>query len=244
MEDTALNPDLEKLIRLQHLSDEIKRHTKRCDEIPAEINTLESLLKNAQSKIDSVKQKIKDSEGIIRKNERTIADSREMQGKYRTQLFKLKSNREYQALNKEIELLKEKISECETQIIMNMEEIDNSEKDLTEAEAYLKDEKKRIDQLKAERNSELKEEQRRLSEAESAYQEIYGTIDEELRDVYDRLVRKNGRAVAEVNQKCCGNCYVKVRPQIAATAQGNDTLIQCDKCGVYLYNPEIMQKTS
>ncbi|HPQ39968.1 MAG TPA: hypothetical protein PLV45_06295, partial [bacterium] len=213
-----MNPDLEKLIRLQHLADEILHHRTRCDSIPREMTQLNSQLEGAVSKVDRITQQIRDSEARIRKNERAISDSREMQGKYRTQLFKLKSNREYQALNKEIELLKTKISECETEIIISMEEIDSAEKKLSDAKAYLKEETQRIEVLKRDLESELKEEQRRLAEAESAYGDVYNELEPVQREDYDRLVRKNGRAVADIHQKCCGNCHVKVRPQIAATA--------------------------
>ncbi|MCD4652664.1 hypothetical protein K8T06_01875, partial [bacterium] len=165
-------------------------------------------------------------------------DSRDQQGKYRMQLFKLKSNREYQALNKEIELLDKKISESETDIIERMESIDNAEIEQKEAEIYLKKEETRVGLQKATVEKELKEETRRLIEAETVYSKEHGNLDESLRDNFDRLVRKNSRGVAELNGRNCGNCFVKVRPQIAASAMGNTEILTCDTCGVYLYSRE------
>ncbi|MBN1295981.1 hypothetical protein JXA80_04320 [bacterium] len=221
---------------LQHLLDEIQAHQRRCREIPELIASLTEKLTGARTKVDAIKVSITENEGKIRKSERLITDSRDMQGKYRTQLFKLKSNREYQALNKEIEVLSERISDAETEIILSMEEIDRARDQLTEAEGYLNSEKERIGQEQKVLEAELHEERRRLSEAEIAYRERYGKLGDDIRDNYDRLIRKNGRAVAELNQKSCGNCFVKVRPQIAATAADNNTLVLCDKCGVYLYS--------
>lgn len=233
-----MNPVLKKLIRVQNLADQIKSHQKRCTEVPAQIELLEKQFATAQAKADSVKTKIKDNETKIRKNEQSIADSRDQQGKYRTQLFKLKSNREYKALNKEIEMLNEKISASETAIIEAMEAIDNAGTEMKDAEMHLKEEKARIDLDKKALEHELTEENRRLKEAEDAYASEHESIPEETRVVYDRMVRKNGRGIATIEGKNCGNCYVKVQPRIAATALGNDTLINCDKCGVFLFNLE------
>ncbi|MCD4653365.1 hypothetical protein K8T06_05465, partial [bacterium] len=144
-----MNPVLKMLIRIQHLADQINGHRKRCDEIPTMIQRLEKQLANAREKLKSIKATIKENEEQIRFKERFIADSRDQQGKYRMQLFKLKSNREYQALNKEIELLDKKISESETDIIERMESIDNAEVEQKKAEIYLKEEETRVGLQKA-----------------------------------------------------------------------------------------------
>ncbi|MBN1879432.1 hypothetical protein JW823_04915 [bacterium] len=233
-----MNPDLEKLMNIQHLSDEIQRLKKRCDEIPGILLDFDRQLDSSQKKLDSIKSLIKDNEARIRKCEIAIQDARTQQGKYRTQLFKLKSNREYQALNSEITLLGEKISAFETEIIENMENNDSAQCARKQAEEHLKAEKIRIGEEKLKISSELSEEKRRLEDAQAAYERQRQEMDEEIISQFDRLVRKNGRAVSELHGKNCGNCYVKVRPQIAASVIGNTCLLNCDKCGVYLYSVE------
>lgn len=223
---------------LQSLADEVVRLKRRCNEIPVMIKNLDTQLASSEKKLDSIKTQIKENEGRIRKCESAIQDARDQQGKYRTQLFKLKSNREYQALNTEIVALGEKISASETEIIEIMERNDNAQSMRTDAEKHLKEEKTRISLEKSRFESELKEEQRRLQEAESAYIEIRKSIEESIVMQFDKLVRKNGRAVSELHNKDCGNCFVKVRPQIAASVIGNSNLVNCDKCGVFLYMPE------
>ena len=233
-----MNPDLQLLMEIQFYSDEIKRLQNRCQEIPEQINELDEELICMTKKVERFKEIIREHELKIRVCEGKIKESKEKQGKYRAQLFKLKSNREYQAMNTEIEMLAEQISQFETEIIESMEIIDETRVKYTAGTEKLSNEERRFNDQKKILNSELKEEKRRLDEMEKAYTEKRSVLSEELTDSYDRLIRRNGRAVAELLDKNCGNCYVKVQPQIAAAVQSNSHLVNCDKCGVFLFVKE------
>jgi uncharacterized protein len=233
-----LNPDLQVLMEIQFYSDEKTRLKNRCQQIPEQIGELDTRLSRAKKHVDSVKEKIRENELRIRKCESHIRESKDQQGKYRAQLFKLKSNREYQALNAEIETLADRISLLETEIIESMEIIDEAHKEHAAAVENLSLEEKRITSEKKLLNAELQEEKRRLTEMEKAYSEKRNDLSDDLLSQYDKLVRKNGRAVAELSDKNCGNCFVKVQPQIAASIQGNSNLVNCDKCGVFLFVSE------
>jgi uncharacterized protein len=236
--EVFLNPLLNDLMETQFLSDELSRLQKIVKQAPTQIAKLDAQLKTARTKRDSIKDKIQATEMKIRKCESLTKDAKEQQGKYRNQMFTTKSNREYQTLNSEINALNDKISQYETDIIESLEYIDNAKAELSDSEKYLKEEEVRIAEEKDKLNAELREDQRRLQEIESGYTAKRSLLPEELLLHYDKLVRKNGRAVARLDQKTCGNCFVRVQPQIVARAFGNSNLVNCDKCGVFLYVSE------
>ncbi len=233
-----MNPLLKILMEVQFLSDELSRLEKLCKQTPELIARLDAQLKTSKKKRDAIKDEIQANEMRIRKCEGLIKDAKDQQAKYRTQMFTTKSNREYQTLNSEINALNDRISQYETDIIETLDLIDEAKESLKKSESHLKDEETRIASEKEKLNVEDQENQRRLHETRAGYTKKRTALPEELLEKYDKLVRKNGRAVSRLDKNTCGNCYVKVQPQIVARVFGNSNLVNCDKCGVFLYVSE------
>ena len=226
---------LENLITLQLTDLNITKHRKRCGEIPDEIRKIDEQLQEQVKKVDDTKVLLKELEKKIRGNEQQIELNKQQQGKYRTQLFKLKSNREYQALNSEINLLQEKNSQLETEILELYENIDKSKAMLNTCETELKQKTAEISQSKGKWERELSEEMKALEKAELCRQGFIEILSEACVAKYEKLLRKRGSAVCEIIAGNCGGCFVKLRPQLSASVRGNDQLINCEKCGRFLY---------
>ncbi|MGB3975216.1 MAG: hypothetical protein WBM02_03480 [bacterium] len=233
-----MHPDLQLLIEIQSYSDKRAKSQIRCREIPEQINELDEELMCLKKKVEHFQEKIREYKLKINICEGKIKELKEKQGNHRAQLFKLKSNREYQAMNTEIELLAEKISLLETEIIESMEIIDKARDEYDAGKEKLSSEEDRLTKDKKRLDSELQNEKLQLGGFEKAYLEKRNALSEELLDRYDRLIRKHGRAVAELVEKNCGNCCMRVQPQIAAAVQSNSELVNCDKCGVFLFVKE------
>ncbi|MBN1356108.1 hypothetical protein JXA40_07545 [bacterium] len=232
---------IDRLIELHKLDMDIARLRKQCCEIPAQIKLLDGELSRAGQKVAGKQVEIRENEKKIRSREQAIEGHREQQGKYRVQLFKLKSNREYQALNNEILLLNDKISEIETDILEYFERIDAARKDLNRLEMELRELERKIVEKQKVLKEQYRGEEKLLVQKEAERKELIKAIDAEYLERYQRLVRKHGSAVAEIVSGSCGGCYVRIRPQLAALARSNDVLVNCEKCGRFLYWSDVSE---
>jgi uncharacterized protein len=230
-----LKADLENIISLHKTDSVIESFKRICTEIPVVIAKLKNEISSVRRKIDDYKVEIKENEKKIRKNEQDIETHRQQQGKYRAQLFKLKSNKEYTALNAEIIVLDEAISKLETEILELLEKSDRSRESLKLLELSIKDEELRINAKIREKEAELDQEKEKLEHEELVRSALIESLHSETVEKYLKIVKKRGSAVAEIISGNCGGCNVKVRPQMASLVRSNDQLIQCEKCGRFLY---------
>ncbi len=232
---------LEHLIHLQKVDGKIKTLKDQSDGIPKQIASLDSKLNRSREKVEKIKKTLKNNELQIRKNESAIEESRQQQGHYRGQLFKLKSNREYQALKSEIDGLDSKISSFETDILEILEDTDNQKIALKKAEKSLASEILELNMQKNDLKIELDAVLADLNDCEKDFAETTSEIPEEHLARYTRIKTKRGSAVAEIVSGNCGGCYMKVRPQFSAMVRSNSELLQCEKCGRYLYWSDVSE---
>jgi uncharacterized protein len=236
-----LDATLENLIALHHCDSAIKQLQKKCSEIPLMIQNLEKEMEAYTLAIDSIKNGIKTGEKRAKENESGIEDSRQQQGKYRAQLFKLKSNREYQALTAEIEILDKKISELETGILELFEENDHNREKLKKLQSEFKLKEIGIIEEKKKLNDDLRHELTKFRTEEKIRSEIVNKINPEVVAKYSRILKKHHSAVAAIVNGNCGGCFVKVRPQLSALVRGNDQILNCEDCGRFLYWSDVSE---
>jgi len=236
-----LDATLEKLIQLQKTDEVIQSLKVKSESIPDDIAGLDAKLNESRATVEKIKNKIKENELCIRKNESSIEECRQQQGKYRGQLFKLKSNREYLALKTEIDLLDGKISGYETEIIEMLEDTDTQKENLVKSEGELKEKTKTLNQEKNELSKVLEKVNTELIQSDSLQKKLESQIPEETLGKYQRISAKRGSGVSEIKTGNCGGCYMKVRPQISAMVRANDQLINCEKCHRFLYWSDVSE---
>ena len=153
--------------------------------------------------------------------------------KSQERLSQVKNNREYDALQEEIDVHREKISESETEILRIMDSLDQLKKELEAKKADFKELKQKNEEEIERLDQVLKsiEEKRLLQEEER--KKIVVRIDKNLFNTYERIRKgyKNGVAVAKVKRDACGGCFQKIPPQQISEIKKNERIIRCETCG-------------
>jgi hypothetical protein len=150
--------------------------------------------------------------------------------------MEVKTNKEYQAMQKEMSVAEQEISDQETRMLERMEESDALAAELKTAEAALKSEQAEIARdrqaLEAERESAATELQRITDERGT----VAAQVGREALAVFDRVAHgRKGQAMAEARDGLCTVCHVRLRPQVFNQARRNETIIQCESCQRILY---------
>jgi len=231
-----VNQQIEYLIKLQETDSKILSLSRAVREFPAKITAAELPLNESQTTLDRVKQKIDLLEKKKRDKESGLDDVTVRIQKMKGRTSEIKTNKEYQALLKEIEAVEKERSTTEDEILVIMEEIDACSKQKKAAEATFIIEKKKIEELKKKIDTDRSEIEKELSSVKELRAGVAAFVDRELYDQYTILIEAcNGVAVTEVKEEICQGCNMNIPPQLFVEIKKQEEMFNCPQCRRLLY---------
>ena len=232
-----MSPDIERVIALQRLDSAVLDAERRLADEPEREKGFEARLESARERLTSARQRLTENQNARREIEKEVAVQQARLSKFRDQLMDVKTNREYQAIQHEIEIAQNEVKALEEKILERMIEADDLTAAHKRADAALAAEQKAVetDRRKTlEENGDLKAALERISAERLT---LVAAIDKKLLAIFELVARKrNGIAVAEARDGICTICHVRLRPQVFNTVLRNDQIIQCDTCNRILYS--------
>lgn len=232
-----MNPDLERVIALQRLDSAVHDATRRLADESERQKVFESRIQTARDRVAAAKAQLTENQNARRTVEKEVAVQQGRLSKFRDQLMEVKTNKEYQTIQHEIETAQNGVKILEEKVLEHMIEADDFSAAVKRGEADLVAEQKAVeaDQRKMlTENAELKAAAERMAVERAA---LVAAIDTRLLAVYEGVAKKrNGIAVAEARDGVCGICHVRLRPQVFNTVLRNDQILQCDSCNRILYH--------
>jgi predicted nucleic acid-binding Zn-ribbon protein len=228
--------DLERVIALQHLDTSAADAQRRLAEEPDRQKALDARLEAARQIVADAKTRLTDSQNARRTLEKDVAVHQGRLSKFRDQLMAVKTNVEYQAMQKEIEFAQREVKEIEDKVLERMLEADELSAAVKRAEAQLGAETKAVDAERRVLAGDVEALRTSLERIRSERAELVRTIDPQVLAVYDLVARRrNNIAVALARDGICTICHVRLRPQVFNNIRRNDSIIQCDSCQRILY---------
>lgn len=231
-----MHPDLQNLIQLQELDLEADRARHRIAEMPATQQALESRVADGAAAVAAVKERIAAAQAARREIEKELATIQGRLSKYKGQLMEVKTNKEYQAMQKEISVAEHEVRGHEDKLLDHMEYAETFAAELKAADEALK-----AAQADAAREQKVLDSERQTLEADlarltAARGGVVATLSPEALMLFERIAHgRRGIAVAEARDGLCTLCHVRLRPQMFNEVRRNDGLHQCDSCTRILY---------
>ncbi len=237
-------PDLERLIKLQQLDDFVERARRTIADHPAAVKSLDDRLAAVRENVAAAKQRTADNQAARRALEKDLAAVQGRLSKFRDQLMEVKTNREYQAMQKEIETAQVEVRAVEDRILDRMVEADELVGAVKEAEAAQAAAHKEIDAERQRMETEVTQLQRQLEQTGGQREALLAEVSPAALAIYRSVApKRRGIAVAEARNGLCTICQVRLRPQVFNDILRNDTIIQCDSCQRILYSAPAAQPT-
>ena len=231
-----MNPDLQHLIHLQELDLTAERHQRRAADIPQLQAALDARLAERTAAVDAVKARIAASQAARREIEKDLAAVQGRLSKFKNQLMEVKTNKEYQAMQKEMSVAEQEISDQETRMLERMEEADGLAAELKSAEAALKTAQAEIVKEREQLEAEKLDVERHLQRTREERTAVAAQVSRETLAIFDRIAHgRKGLAMAEARDGLCTVCHVRLRPQVFNEARRNESIIQCDSCTRILF---------
>jgi predicted nucleic acid-binding Zn-ribbon protein len=231
-----LHPDLQHLIHLQELDLASERVRQRVADIPGAIAALDDRLSERTSAATAVKARIDASQTARREIEKELAAVQGRLSKYKDQLMEVKTNKEYQAMQHEIQAAEQVVREHEDRLLDRMEEQETLAAELKTAEAALKSAQAEIKSEKKSLETERAELDRKLEQQTTERAALAAQISRPALTLFEQLAKhRRGIALSEARAGSCTQCHVRLRPQVFNEVRRMDALIQCDSCSRILF---------
>ena len=234
-----MEPNLERLIRLQELSLAIEEVGKNLGTIPLRIQDLEQSVAHHRADVAKAKDELAGLLKDRRKLEGDLAMVETRISKYQGQLMEVKTNKEYTAMLSEIETVKNERGGIETRILQEMEAADALERSIREKEIELAAEQRKVSAALEVLGREQEGLEAQNARLDAERKEVEGGLPRELVTEFVRISRgRGGLAVARVVAGLCQGCSVRIQPRVFQLVRKNEALIHCDSCKRYLYYVE------
>ena len=232
-----MSPDLEHLIELQNLETAIDEGRRRIAAHPQRVADADARLAQAKEAVEAVKQRLKASQEVRRDAEKEAATYQGRLSKFKDQLSAVKTNREYQAMQHEIETAQKELGVVEERVLERMMESDALAAEIKKAEQQLAAQQKEVDAEKKTLAEELVTVEAGLKDATEKRSARVASLPPQLIALFEQVARaRKGVAITTATRDgLCAACHVRLRPQVFQEIRRNDQIIQCASCNRILY---------
>ena len=241
IKEFSIEEKLSSLIHLQKIDSKLDEIKILKGELPMEVADLEDEVHGLHARKIRVEEEINGINEFILERRNIIKDSEELIQKYEKDSNNVKNNREFEAINKEIEMQQLEIKLAEKHIKDANEEIgekavllEKANKNLLSKENVLELKKTELEKIII---ANEKDEKVLLKLSESAKQEVEPRIlgsYERIRSNY-----RNGLAVVPVLRDACGGCFYAIPPQKQSEIKQHKKIMACENCGRILVDEEL-----
>lgn len=227
------------LVELQGLDTHIFRMEDELEAIPEKIKSEEdkfkektASLKKLEDDVKALQLKRKEKEGELAGKEVTIK-------KYTLQMYQVKTNKEYTALQEEIGRIKADNSIIEEAVIKILDQVDAANKEIAKEREFLKKEEVSLNETKKNLNEEAGRIKAELGSLKAQRAELAAKVDKAILVKYERIISgKDGLAVVPIANESCQGCFRMMPPQVINEVRMKNELVFCENCARILYIEE------
>ncbi|MCS7214989.1 MAG: C4-type zinc ribbon domain-containing protein [Thermodesulfovibrio sp.] len=231
-----MSEQLNTLIKLQNIDSLILSLKQKLEIIPLEIKKLDEKIQEIDKSFENERKKVLNLEKIKKEKERQIEDINEKIRKFKEKTSQVKTNKEYQALLKEIELIEENLKKEEENFLIILYKLEEANKNLNQFRSKIDLDKKEIDKQKKELEDQKVIINQKIENLREDRKKLIAELSSEYYEEYRELMKKHkGLAVVEVKNSVCQGCFLHIPPQLYVEIKINQSIYHCPQCGRFLY---------
>ena len=239
--EVTVEKKLTALFNLQQIDSKIDKIKIVRGELPLEVRDLEDELIGLETRVQNLTEEAKEMDKEIAAKKNTIKDAEALIKKYEGQQAKVRNNREYDSLSKEIEFQNLEIQLSQKRIKEFGATIDSKKDVIVEAKKILEMRKDDLKRKQKELDEIVGETQKEEQDLQKASKKAEALIEERLLIAYKRIRSnsRNGLVVVSVERDACGGCFNKIPPQRQMDIRVRKKIIVCEHCGRILIDQEL-----
>jgi hypothetical protein len=239
--DFSVEEKLSSVLHLQKIESKIDEIQILKGELPMEVSDLEDEIQGLHARQTRIEEEINGIQDFISQKRNAIKEAEALIAKYEKQSENVKNSREFDAVNKEIEMqqlemkLAEKhIKDANEEIAEKVVLLEKAKKNIGNKESILNGKKGELEKIIASTEKEEKHFSKLSAEASQK-------VDERLLSSFNRIRKnyRNGLAVVPVERDACGGCFNAIPPQRQSEIRQRKKIIVCENCGRILVDRDL-----
>jgi len=241
VKEFSVEEKLSSLVTLQKIESKLDEIHILKGELPMEVADLEDEITGLKSRQTRIEEEINGVTEFIAQRNEAIKEAQALIKKYDKQSTNVKNNREFEAINKEMEMQQLEVKLAEKHIKDATEEIaekavvlEKAKKNIGTKEAVLNTKKSELEKIIAANEKEERHFNKLATEAKSH-------VDNRLLASYEKIRKsyRNGLAVVAVERDACGGCFNAIPPQKQSEIKQHKKVMVCENCGRILVDEEL-----
>lgn len=233
-----MSEEIDALWTLRELDEEMLARRSEAARFPQERGALEHRVANERAQLEEIKSRVAAAQMIRRQLEKDIDVLAEQERKFQSQLPAVKKNEEYTALLHEIATTRQKRSDLETRVLLQLEEEEQVQAERPVRETALQAAEHEAAERRATLEAAESEIRAKLDALNAQRAQRLTLLTPVTRSRYERVrASREGRAVVAILKGACGGCYRTQPPQMLQEAKRRDRFVICDGCGLLLIWP-------
>ena len=233
------NDVFEKLKTLQDILTEKIELEQQILEIPKLLTTQEELLaRMKKSYVEKAQEydKIKKTESEYRNS---LADAESKREKAEKNMEAINTQREYEALDKEIEDAAGKEQEFRNKLQRELRVITELEENMKQSQALIEQQEAELDNRRKEVETEISSKQTKMKTLLEKEKNLAKDLEPEVLFKFERIIRnKMGRGIVAIKGGVCMGCHMILPTQFANNIRKGEEIIFCPYCSRILFYEE------
>jgi uncharacterized protein len=241
VKEYSVQEKLTSLVILQKVDSKLDELKVLKGELPMEVADLEDEIQGLHARQTRIEEEINGITEFIEQKKEAIKESGGLVKKYEKQSNNVKNNREFEAINKEIEMQQLEVKLAEKHIKDATDEIaekavllEKAKKTIAAKEGILNTKKEELEKIIASTEKEEKHFNKMAAEAKDSVDPRLLTSYSKIRHSY-----RNGLAVVQVERDACGGCFYAIPPQKQSEIRQHKKIMVCENCGRVLVDTDL-----
>ncbi|HPI92090.1 MAG TPA: C4-type zinc ribbon domain-containing protein [Deltaproteobacteria bacterium] len=224
------------LIALQDVELEIFKAQEGLRELPKDISEIESIMIARRKSLDAVDEEIASYEQRKTPLEVELKENQAILDAADARIKRIKTNKEFLALQREIDLAKKRKADIEEQILTIMDKIEKKSSERQRIHTSFETDKVILEEKRERLVAQMNDLEAVVAEYQGKDKNLRKIVDPSLLSKYDRIKQgKKGLAVVECAEGVCRGCNMHIQPQLFNELVRGDRLIICPSCQRILF---------
>jgi predicted nucleic acid-binding Zn-ribbon protein len=222
------------------LDGEIRILKEKEKSLPAKANVAKAKAQELAVRLAALEKKHGDALLRRRQLDLDLQNERNNLRKWESRADQIRGDREYAALMSEIGSLKRTISNLETQIIEDMQLLEDTEKEIGQVKSRVQVSQAEADEELSQVSAELAEVAQEITTRQNARTKILASLPTVMTKRYEAIFAKRASAgVAVVKKEVCQGCMRTIPPELFNRVSKAEVIEQCPYCNRIMVTEEL-----
>lgn len=229
---------IENLISLAKVDEEIKEIESSRGDLPSRIEKLKIEKNDDEIKIQELTSKLADFDKKESELQRSKEDYQITLDKYKDQLYLVKNNKEYDALNNEIDLVKKNLIDVAEELTLAFNNKENINEEIKLSKSSVDDKASMLDKYSSQLNDLIDENEKDYNNLSLKKKQLVKKMDESILQRYNLMLDAKGYGAVPIIGNACGACYTTLPTQLVTEVKQKLDFKYCPSCTILLYSDE------